>query len=133
MTREEFYAKYYTKAQCAQQIKEHFGVDTNLQELWRASVLENTTTPMNWQKVADHFAHLVVENCIKTIQLGIARDGNNTEKYHQSLKHIKDIQEAFGIKETKGWVCPKCGTDRTKDVCPNGYTSVKCPMIVASQ
>lgn len=47
----------------------------------------------------EKFAELIVNDCILTIQMGITRDGHNTEKYLRSMKHIKQIREHFGIKE----------------------------------
>ena len=41
------------------------------------------------------------------------------------------IRQHFGVEERKGWVCPKCGVDRTQDVCPKGDTAAltgECPM-----
>ena len=67
--------------------------------LWRQAVLNNTKTPMNFQDAADEFARLIVEECILTIQMGITRDGPNTEKYLRSMKHLKDIKEHFGVEE----------------------------------
>ena len=46
------------------------------------------------------------------------------------------LLEHFGFKETKGWICPKCGIDRTKEVCPKGHmaaTTGECPMIGVAQ
>jgi hypothetical protein len=45
------------------------------------------------------FAELIVAECIQTIQMGITRDGHNTEKYQRSIKHIKQIKEHFGVEE----------------------------------
>ena len=45
------------------------------------------------------FAELIVAECIQTIQMGITRDGHNTEKYLRSVKHIKQIREHFGVEE----------------------------------
>ena len=42
--------------------------------------------------------------------------------------------EHFGVEEQQvcqGWVCHKCGTDRTKAVCPKGHMAAAtgdCPM-----
>jgi hypothetical protein len=49
----------------------------------------------------DHekFAELIVKESILTIQMGITRDGHNTEKYLRSMKHLKDIREHFGVEE----------------------------------
>ena len=45
------------------------------------------------------FAELIVKECIVTIQMGITRDGHQTEKYIRSMAHIKDIKQHFGIEE----------------------------------
>jgi hypothetical protein len=47
----------------------------------------------------EKFAELIVAECILTIQMGITRDGPNTEKYLRSMKHIKQIREHFGVEE----------------------------------
>ena len=47
----------------------------------------------------EKFAELIVAECILTIQMGITRDGHNTEKYLRSVKHIKQIREHFGVEE----------------------------------
>ena len=49
--------------------------------------------------VRGKFAELIVAECILTIQMGITRDGHNTEKYLRSMKHLKDIKEHFGVEE----------------------------------
>ena len=46
----------------------------------------------------EKFAELIVQECILTIQMGITRDGHNTEKYLRSIKHIKQIKEHFGVE-----------------------------------
>lgn len=46
----------------------------------------------------EKFAELIVQECIRTIQLGITRDGQTTEKYLRSMRHIKDIKEHFGVE-----------------------------------
>lgn len=45
------------------------------------------------------YAELIVEECILTIQMGITRDGHDTEKYQRSMKHIRQIKEHFGVSE----------------------------------
>ena len=50
-------------------------------------------------KYSEKFAELIVRECILTIQLGITRDGHNTEKFLRSMKHIKEIKEHFGVEE----------------------------------
>ena len=49
--------------------------------------------------VTARFAELIVRDCILTIQMGVTRDGHNTETYLRSMKHIKDIKQRFGIEE----------------------------------
>ena len=49
---------------------------------------------------------------------------------------MNNIRDHFGVDESKGWICPKCGTDRTKQECPKGYTAAltgECPMIGEAQ
>jgi hypothetical protein len=72
----------------------------------------------------EKFAELIVRQCAV-----IATEGN-------SDKIALDILVHFGVEEPKGWVCPKCGVDRTKQVCPSGYNSLltgHCPMIGVAQ
>ena len=45
------------------------------------------------------FAELIVQECILIIQKGISLDGNTTEKFLRTMKHLKDIKEHFGIEE----------------------------------
>ena len=45
-------------------------------------------------------------------------------------------EELVLIEESQGWVCPKCGIDRTQEVCPKGYTAAvmgDCPMTAEAQ
>ena len=77
-------------------------------------------------------------------------DGMNLEKFAELIvlkcAEIADtaepflasdlIKQHFGIEERKGWVCPKCGVDRTQDVCPKGHTAAvtgDCPMTATAQ
>ena len=49
---------------------------------------------------------------------------------------VLKIKEHFGIKVQQGWVCSKCGTDRTKAACPKGPTAAvtgDCPMVGVAQ
>jgi len=40
-------------------------MNKRIRELWRDCVLKHTKDPMNWQTVADEFAELIVQECIK--------------------------------------------------------------------
>lgn len=51
------------------------------------------------------------------------------------------VLKQFGVEESKGWkptgwICPKCGIDRGKDVCPKGHSAAltgECPMVGEAQ
>lgn len=89
-------------------------------------------------EVFERFAELIVLDCINIVE-------NLPPGYKDYRSQIEDafrtdcvekIEQRFGIEETKGWVCPRCGVDRTKNVCPKGYTATiegKCPMIAVAQ
>ena len=64
-------------------------------------LMSNPMVPVVDGKETDleKFAELIVAECILTIQMGITRDGHNTEKYLRSMKHLKDIKEHFGVEE----------------------------------
>jgi hypothetical protein len=55
----------------------------------------------HYREFFDHekFVELIVRECILTIQMGITRDGHNTEKYLRSMEHLKQIKQHFGVKE----------------------------------
>jgi hypothetical protein len=52
----------------------------------------------NYDDALVKFGSLIIQECIVTIQMGVTRDGHNTEKYLRSMKHIKDIKEHFGVE-----------------------------------
>lgn len=65
----------------------------------------NYTQNFKWEylpeidkQILEKFAELIVKECIRTIQLGITRDVQTTEKYLRSMRHIKDIKEHFGVE-----------------------------------
>lgn len=91
----------------------------------------NYTQTFHWEylqqidkDIFEKFAELIVRQCAV-----IATEGN-------SDKIALDILVHFGVEEPKGWVCPKCGVDRTRQACPSGYNSLltgHCPMIGVAQ
>lgn len=52
-----------------------------------------------YREEVEELIELIVAECILTIQMGITRDGHDSEKYLRSMKHIKQIKEHFGVKE----------------------------------
>ena len=77
-----------------------------------------------WDKNIEKFAELIVLEC--------ANIADTAEPFLSSDL----IKQHFGVEESKGWVCPKCGTDRTKQECPKGYTAAltgDCPMVGTAQ
>jgi hypothetical protein len=79
------------------------------------------------QAEIEEFAKLIVRECIKTVQ-------DRGEAYSAYL-----IEKHFDVlfsKEPQGWVCSRCGVDRTKVSCPNGHNAAltgQCPMIGVAQ
>ena len=85
----------------------------------------------------EKFAELIVEECAD-IAYKTSWD-DLVHGYGQAVipLHLHNtIKQHFGVEECRGWVCPKCGVDRTKDVCPQGHMAAvegKCPMIGLAQ
>jgi hypothetical protein len=65
-------------------------------------ILTDNKKSVDWSSNYDdalvNLGKLIVQECIVTIQMGITRDGHNTEKYLRSMKHLKDIKEHFGVE-----------------------------------
>ena len=86
----------------------------------------------------EYFAELIVGECAKVINADIEyqiKDGifSNVHGLNQARNLIK---EHFGVEERKGWVCAKCGVDRTREACPRGHTAAitgDCPMTATAQ
>lgn len=73
------------------------------------------------------FAELIVRECIKELE-------NDTRCRIAGADKI--VAKHFGVEESKGWVCPKCNADRTKEACPLGHMAAiegKCPMVLEAQ
>jgi hypothetical protein len=77
----------------------------------------------------DKFAELIVRECAEFVS-------NDRQNDDYGVFVSNRIKQHFGIEEHKGWVCPKCGADRTKIVCPLGFGATvdgRCPMTVEAQ
>jgi hypothetical protein len=69
----------------------------------------------------EKFAELVVKECI-------AQCNDGDSRYF--------IATHFGIPEARGWLCPSCGVDRSKEGCPKGHHAAltgHCPMVGVAQ
>jgi|APGre2960657404_1045060.scaffolds.fasta_scaffold45699_2 hypothetical protein len=85
------------------------------------------------------FAELIVRECVDKIETYRIPVGNSAagemaaEWTHDALWQIRDdIKQHFGVDKPTGQVCSKCGVDRTKEACPNGYHAAltgQCPDI----
>ena len=77
----------------------------------------------------EKFVELIVRECME-----LTRWKEYDMSTEQRIRHsvYRDIKEHFEIKEPSGWVCPKCGTDRTKAACSLGHSAAvdgRCPMV----
>ncbi len=80
-----------------------------------------------WEKALEKYAELIVRECAGKVDWILAEGG----KTQGDL-----IKEHFVVEEHKGWVCSKCGVDRTRAVCPKGHTAAitgECPMTAEAQ
>ena len=90
---------------------------------------ETALSPME-----EKFAELIVKECINEIH--DADVGDLKGKGYYIDRVAEHIEKHFGVEETQGWICPKCGIDRAKEACPNGYHAAltgQCPMIGVAQ
>ena len=110
-------------------------MNERIRELWDKAAESTAAYPSgqnnSWEtqvNFMDMFAELIVRECMEI---------NKQELSFIAFETLMDrYNEHFGLEESKGWVCPKCGIDRTKDVCPNGHMAAiegKCPMIVEAR
>lgn len=75
------------------------------------------------EKPMVRFAEMIIQECIEVASKA------------RSLEASAMITMHFGIGR-QGWVCPTCGVDRAKDVCPKGHSAAllgSCPMIGEAQ
>jgi hypothetical protein len=79
-----------------------------------------------WEQALEKYAELIVKETLQVARAGV--------------EHGPSMEEAvytyFGFNEPKGWVCDKCGTDRTKAECPLGHMAAiegRCPMTAKAQ
>jgi hypothetical protein len=91
----------------------------------------------------EKFAELIVRECVQTLIDNTPERYTNESAeedwdkgYDRAMRDcVHHIQEHFGVEESLGWVCSKCGTDRTKAVCPLGHSASvdgRCPMVAST-
>ena len=77
-----------------------------------------------WEAALEKYAELIVDECAEIADKAEPYKANDLIKQH------------FAVEKAKGWVCPKCGVDRTKNVCPQGFGATvdgRCPMSMEAQ
>lgn len=101
--------------------------------------------PGPWEipdEFCEKFAELIVRECIESGNNLINHYINNHSEQEQApllaaiADYSNEIKKHFGVEDHKGWVCPKCGIDRTKDICSKGYSAAmtgECPMTATAQ
>ena len=83
------------------------------------------------------FAELIIKECQEVVSSTMNKSiylGRTTQKTASWVN--SDIEKHFDIKKYTGCICPSCGVDRTKSVCPNGVSASmtgQCPMIANAQ
>jgi len=87
------------------------------------------------------FAELIVEEFINNISkqsddvISLVDDWDRG--YVAGLQGaVSIIKEHFEVEEPQGWICSRCGVDRTKVTCPNSHHAAltgHCPMVGVAQ
>jgi hypothetical protein len=101
-------------------------MNERIRELAEQSLPEFYLT--NCPSALEKFAELIVNEC---------NEINKQELAFNAFERLMNrYQEHFTVEEPKGWICPKCGADRTKIACPLGFGATvdgRCPMVVTAQ
>ncbi len=106
-------------------------MNERVKDLWQlaACYVNPLKTGGEWQaEFVEKFAELIAKECIEVVKWTPSQFPND--------EYVKNIKEHFGLKEPQGWVCPKCGVDRTKEACPSGHNAAltgQCPMVGVAQ
>jgi hypothetical protein len=81
---------------------------------------------------ANKLAELIIQECAMFVVIEL--EGKVGSRIADATANR--LEEHFGVKEPRGWLCPKCGIDRAKEACPNGHHAAltgHCPMIGVAQ
>lgn len=103
-------------------------MNEHIREVWLKAAREDSGDKWDSQtEFIERFAKLIVRECCDIFVELRTRPADLA---------VKDVKKHFGVEEFQGWVCPKCGVDRTKASCPQGHMAAvegKCPMIGVAQ
>ena len=75
----------------------------------------------------EKFAELIIEDACRALNPMLRDMISRGQAVDLIRKHFE---------QSPGRVCPQCGVDRTKDVCPKGHTAAitgECPMTASAQ
>ena len=102
-------------------------MNNKIKEIWdKAAKAHSGDSWAEQTAFLNEFANLIIKETLDVARAGIEY-GNGMEDA---------VYKYFGVEERQGWVCDKCGTDRTRAVCPLGHMAAiegKCPMIAEAQ
>lgn len=98
-------------------------MNETIKAIWNKAASSHEQADTSWQtqqNFLNRFAELIVKECASQCL---------SDDCMRILNH-------FGLERSDGWVCPDCGTDRTKSVCPRGHMAAitgHCPMTLEAQ
>jgi len=113
--------------------------------------LDNTVSKQQRERQLELFAEAIIRECCMALHPMLRDMISRGQGCELILEHFginpKEItifmldrsiaqMEKQLAEQKQGWVCPKCGIDRTKDVCPKGDSAAltgDCPMIATAQ
>jgi len=86
----------------------------------------------------EKLVELVVKECIGIVENSFSSYGDYRDQISNSTREacVEKMKQQFEIPQQKGWVCPRCGIDRTQAACPKGHSAIftgECPMVVEAQ
>lgn len=79
-----------------------------------------------WERALEKYAELIIKETLEVARAGV--------EYGDGMEDA--VYKYFEIAEQRGWVCSKCGADRTKIACPLGFGAQvdgRCPMTAEAQ
>lgn len=89
-----------------------------------------------WEQALEKYAELIVLECVNAVMDGTKEGDHYAQRIENHFDNSVGGTLHFAVEESPGWVCAKCGTDRTKAECPLGHTASldgRCPMTAKAQ